>query len=169
MRNHDLLKEVVKLRHEFSKQECEHQNYISGLKYRYEKETQNALNSAEAEKYHFEFEIKTLEEELDARSRIRAGEEERMASRQICHDNELDTLRANFEKSEELCRRAQEYMDTELHTRHMDGDRIMGDIRDNYERKLGAIRDENERVNNGIRAEIEMKERELEGKLLVLH
>jgi hypothetical protein len=76
----------------------------------------------------------------------------------------LDTLRANFEKSEELCRRAQEYMDTELRTRQIDGDRIMSDIRENYERKLAAIRDENERVNNGIRVEIEMKERELDGK-----
>jgi hypothetical protein len=52
-------------------QQQKHQHYISGLQYKLEKETHGAAGNAEAERYHYEFEVKALAEELDARIRIR--------------------------------------------------------------------------------------------------
>jgi len=164
LRNHELLKEVVKLRHDFSKQECEHQNYAASLRYRLEKETQAAINTSEAEKFHFEFEIKSLEQELDARSRIRRNEEERLITRRECHDSELATLRANFEKSEDLVGRSMQYKDSEIRTRDQDGNRISGDIKTNYEKRLAVIKEDEERINVALRAQIDLKEKELYGE-----
>jgi hypothetical protein len=159
-----LLKEVVKMRHEFSKQECEHQHYISGLRYRMEKETQSALNCAEAERFHFEFEIKALEDELDARARIFRGEEERMVVRRDCYAKELETLQHNLDKSDTLVIQAREQMASELRTRQHDGHRMLDDIKANYEKRLASMREDYEKSKKTLQGQINDKDKELDGE-----
>ena len=74
LRNHELLKEVVKLRHDFSKQECEHQNYAANLRYRLEKETQAAI-------LRIKMRLSTYEEEIG-----RMGKDWRPVFQQIARE-----------------------------------------------------------------------------------
>lgn len=139
-RNHELLKEVIRLRHEFSKQECEHQHYLSGLQFRLEKELHHAISASEAERAQHEFEIRGLEDDLIARNRIRQNEEDRIQIRSNCYDHELSNLENNLANSEELIMISREQMDQELNTRKNDGHRIMDDIKAMYEDKLARLK-----------------------------
>lgn len=168
LRNHELLKEVVQARHEFSKQQCEHQHYISGLRYRLEKETHNAIHTAEAEKFRFEFEIKGLEEELDARSRICKGEEERMVMRRDAYDNEIQTLSKNLDQSQHLIDSSKEQMAEEQRARENDFNRMMDDMKNTYEKRIESMRDDYDKALSAQKQQIAQREEELESKNSVI-
>ena len=164
-----MLKEVVKLRHEFSKQQCEHQHYVSGLRFRLEKEVQGAISAADAERFHFDFEIKALEEELDARIRICRGEEERMVVRRDLNDREIETLNANLDKSEHLVGHAKEQMHAELRSRDQDWAKMMDDLKENYEQRLAGMKDDYEKAKNAQKEQIKAVEHELDSTSSFFH
>lgn len=137
---------------------------MSGLKYRLEKETQNAAHAADAERHHFMFEINALEEELAARHRIFRGEEERTMVRQDLHSKEIETLEHNYHKSLDLIAHAKDQMNRELASRKQDGDRILADIRNNYEKRVATMKEDYGKGKGEQRALIEEKERELKSK-----
>lgn len=130
-----------------------------------EKEAQTAIHTAEAEKYHFEFELKGLEEELEARTRIRKGEEERMVVRRECYDKEIATLTKNIDQSQHLISHAKEQMTEELKVRDHDFKRVMEDTRDNYEKRLITMKEDNDRSIHNQKLQIGEIEKELEGNL----
>lgn len=169
IRNHDLFREVVQARHDFSRQQCEHQHFVSGLKYRLEKETQNAVHAAEAEKYHLTYEIKRLEEERDSISRLGRGEEERMAVRRKCFDNEISNLTNNLAQSQNLINDSKKNMTMELQTRENDFQKMMLDLKDNYEKRIAIMRDDHDKAIFAEKDLIAERERELDRKNLNIY
>lgn len=127
-----------------------------------DKETQNALNAAEAERFHFEFELRALGEELESRHRISRGEDDRLAIRRDCNDREVDTLRQNIRKYEDLIAHAQDDMQHEIKSRDLDNEKMVDDIKAGYEKRLAQMREDHDKDKAGLNAKIKNKEDELD-------
>jgi hypothetical protein len=149
-------------------QQQKHQHYISGLQYKLEKETHGAAGNAEAERYHYEFEVKALAEELDARIRIRWGEEERMIVRKDCHDREIVTLNQNLDKSEHLIDHSKEQMVSELRNRDEAWLKMMAETKHAYEARIASMKDDYEKAISSMHEQIEAAERELDSNILFI-
>lgn len=153
------------IKHEISKQECEHKQYISGLKHRLNQEVHGVISEAEAERCRFEFELRSLEDELATRNRIYRGEEERLHVRKGLYQSELDSLHLNLDKCIGLIGIARDQMNREIEGRKIEGAKMYADCKKSHEEKVRNIRDEYERSKQIQKDNI----RDVEGDLENIH